>query len=120
MRTPLLVLTLAVGAALAGCLPWAQMPQHKLRIDAPAKAKVDEFYTFKVHVTTADGDKVEQVRFGWMIDWPEVKGMLHTGLSSEPQQMKPKGGPGKALLRIYANDATGRRTQVDKFEFQVE
>lgn len=125
MRTPttrpiLLLLTLATAAGLAGCGSWAQLPQHKLRIDAPAKAKVDEYYTFKVHVTTADGKEADGVRFGWMIDWPDVKGMLHTGISSEPQQMKPKGGPGKALLRVYANDATGRRSQVDKFEFQVE
>jgi hypothetical protein len=115
-----LILAVAAAAGQAGCYSWAQIPQHKLRIDAPSRAKVDEVYTFKVDVTTAEGAVVEQIRYGWLIDWPEAKGMLHTGISSQPQQMKVKGGAGKALLRIYANDATGRRTQIDKFEFQVE
>jgi hypothetical protein len=55
-----------------------------------------------------------------MIDWPEVRGITHTGISAEPQIMTVKGGPGKALLRLYAQDEKGRWTQVDKFDFKVE
>jgi hypothetical protein len=34
--------------------------------------------------------------------------------------MTVKGGPGKALLRLYAQDEKGRWTQVDTFDFKVE
>lgn len=120
LRFIALALALAGTAFLGGCLTWAQTSEHRLKIDAPAKVKVDEVYTFKVDVTTADGQPAKGITYAWMIDWPEVKGMLHNGLSSEPVQMRVKGGPGKALLRIYANDPSGRRVQIDKFEFLVE
>jgi hypothetical protein len=114
-----LTLLLGAVACAGGCNSMARTPQHRLTIDAPATVKQDGLYAFRVHITTADGAPADRVSYMWMIDWPEVKGMLHSGLSSQRQEMMVKGGPGKALLRIYADDATGRRVQVDKFEFQV-
>ena len=111
---------LILVAGLAGCVPAAKTAEHKFKIDAPAKVKKEEIYVFKVNILNAAGETVDRVSYTWMIDWPEAKGMLHNGLSGQPQQMKVKGGGGKALLRLYADDSTGRRVQVEKFEFLVE
>ena len=116
MKRTLLILV----AGLAGCTASAKTAEHKFKIDAPAKVKKDEIYVFKVTILNAAGETVDRVSYNWMIDWPEVKGMLHSGLSGRLQQMKVKGGGGKALLRVYADDPSGRRVQVEKFEFIVE
>ena len=119
MRRLLLPVLLALPA-LCGCYPWAVKGQHTLKLSAPERVAPGAIYTFQVDVIDASGQTVPHAHYGWMIDWPEVRGITHTGVSTEPQQMAVKGGAGKALLRLYVQDEKGRWTQVDKVDFKVE
>jgi hypothetical protein len=119
MRRLLLPLLLLLPA-LGGCYPWAVKGQHTLKLTAPETVAPGAIYTFHVDVLDASGQTIPHAHYGWMIDWPEVRGITHTGISAEPQMMTVKGGPGKALLRLYAQDEKGRWTQVDTFDFKVE
>jgi hypothetical protein len=105
---------------LAGCYPWAIKEEHRLKLSAPASVPRDGFFTFSVEIAGPDGEPAKHLRYGWLIDWPEARGIMHTGVSSEPQTMGVKGGPGKATLRLYVNDAAGHHTQIDRYEFKVE
>lgn len=119
-RSRLLQATILLLPALAGCLPWAVKGEHTLKAVAPATVAVGAVYTFHVEVLDASGRSLPNIHYGWMIDWPEVRGITHTGVSLEPQQMAAKGGAGKAVLRLYVQDERGRMSQVDKVEFKVE
>lgn len=105
---------------LAGCASWATQGQHTLKAKAPATVAMGAVYTFTVDVVDASGAPLAGAHYGWMIDWPTVRGISHTGVSGEPQQMAVKGGPGTATLRLYLKDEKGRLTQADKLEFKVE
>jgi hypothetical protein len=118
-RTALLPLLLPTFC-LAGCYPWAIKGQHQFKVVAPESVAVGAEFTFRVEVTDAAGQPAQRVHYGWLIDWPDVRGISHTGISFEPQQMLVKGGAGKAVLRLYMQDQKGRMTQVDKVEFKVE
>lgn len=116
-RTALLPLLLA---ALAGCQAWATKGQHHVKLVAPETVAVGAEYVFTVEVTDASGQPARNVTFGWLIDWPNVRGISHTGTSFEPQRMLVKGGPGKAQIRLYMKDESGHLTQVDKVDFTVQ
>jgi hypothetical protein len=105
---------------LAGCTPWAVKDEHRLKVVAPSTVAVGAVYTFSVEITDGTGQPTKNMNYGWLIDWPQARGISHTGVSFEPQQMAVKGGAGKALLRVYVHDEKGRMTQVDRFEFMVE
>jgi hypothetical protein len=77
-------------------------------------------FVFHVEVPGPDGQPAERTAYDWMIDWPEVRGIPHTGISFEPQRMKVKGGPGQATLRLYVHDEAGRNSQVHRSEFKVD
>jgi hypothetical protein len=115
-RLPLLLAFVALG----GCFPWATKGQHTLKLVAPDTVAVGAEFVFHVDVLDAEGKTVERIHYGWMIDWPEVRGISHTGVSGEPQRMLVKGGPGKAVLRLYVQDEKGRMSQVDKIDFTVK
>jgi hypothetical protein len=115
----------AVGAILlvtltaAGCRSWALKGQHQLKITAPATVPRGGEYVFQVEVLGPDGKHAAGLTYAWMIDWPDVRGIPHTGVSLQPQRMAVKGGSGQATLRVYVRDAAGHNSQVDRFEFKV-
>jgi hypothetical protein len=113
-------LALLTAVFLSGCSAFATKGTNTLKIRAPNRVAVGASYTFQVDVLDEAGQPVPHVHYGWLIDWPEIRGIYHTGASSEPQRMEVKGGAGKALLRVYMKDERGRVTQVDQFEIRVE
>jgi hypothetical protein len=110
---------LLIPLVLAGCQAWATKGQHQFKLVAPDTVAAGAEYVFTVEVTDAAGQPARNVTFGWLIDWPTVRGISHTGTSFEPQRMVVKGNPGKAQLRLYMKDESGRTTQVDKVDFTV-
>lgn len=105
---------------LSGCIPWAVRGQHQLKVVAPASVAPGAVFRFQVEIKDLDGQPLRNIHYGWLIDWPEVRGILHTGISFEPQEMMVKGGAGKAALRLHVHDEKGRTSQVDRFDFRVE
>jgi hypothetical protein len=114
-----LIAMFLAALGLAGCGSWGVKGQHQLKLEAPATVAVGAVYRFRVQVTDLNGTPKDAC-YGWMIDWPEARGILHSGISSEVQEMTVKGGAGKATLRLYLEDEKGRTAQVDRFEFKVE
>jgi hypothetical protein len=111
---------LLAALPLAGCYPWVVKDKHRLSFVAPKTVPQGGVFEFTVEAAGPDGEPVHQLRYGWMIDWPEVRGIRHTGVTFQPQRMEVKGGAGKAVLRLYMRDAAGHTTQTDRYEFTVE
>jgi hypothetical protein len=114
------LLPLLLVPFVGGCYSWAVQGQHQLKIVAPASVAVGAVYEFRVDVTDLHGQPLRNIHYGWMIDWPQVRGIRHDGLSFVPERMPVKGGAGRALLRLYMLDEKGRISQVDQVEFKVE
>lgn len=116
---PAAVAALLFPLVLAGCQSWAMKGQHHLKLVAPDSVAMGAEYVFTVEVTDTAGQPAKNITYGWLIDWPEVRGITHTGTSFEPQRMVVKGGAGKAQIRLYMKDEGGHWAQVDKTDFTV-
>lgn len=115
-----------LGAVLAalpllGCTAFsARDTDYQFKIVAPARAKSGEMYRFTVELTTPGGEPATGATYGWLIDWPDVKGIMHVGRAFEPQEKEAKCSPGTATLRIYAKNASNRPVQVARQDIQVD
>jgi hypothetical protein len=113
----------AVIAAVlgSGCTAFsARESKYKFKIVAPERVKAGEMLTFTVELTTLAGEQATGATYGWLIDWPDVKGIMHVGRAFEPQQKEAKCSVGTATLRVYAKNAQNYPVQMARQDIQVE
>jgi len=79
-----------------------------------------ERLAFTVETRGPDGAAKRDVGYAWCVDWPGLPGSVHRGRSYEEESIRAKGLPGTAQLRVYAQDAAGRRVQVLRRAFECE
>jgi hypothetical protein len=114
-----------IGPCISGCIPGlasfsAREALYRFTIVAPERVKQGGVLTFHVEVTSADGNRAPEVTYGWMIDWPDIRGAMQVGKAFEPRSKEAKCSPGTAVLRIYAKNDSNRIVQVARKDFQVE
>lgn len=106
---------------ISGCYSFsARESEHHLKLIAPDSVKRGERLTFQVEVMTAGGERAEDVTYGWLLDWPDVKGVMQLGRAFEPTSREANCSPGTAVLRIYAKNASKRAVQVLRKDIQIE
>ena len=106
---------------ISGCYSFsARESDHRLRLIAPDSVKRGELLTFQVEVMTAGGERAEDITYGWLLDWPDVKGVMQLGRAFEPTNRQANCSPGTAVLRIYAKNASKRAVQVLRKDIQIE
>jgi hypothetical protein len=117
---------LLVASGLTGCIPGlvsfsARESEHRFKLEAPDRIRQGEILTFSVEMTTSAGDRVpEETTYGWILDWPDVKGRMRSARAFEDQHQEAKCSPGTAVLRIYAKNASNRIVQVLRKDIPVE
>jgi hypothetical protein len=105
----------------AGCYSFsAREGEHRFKLLAPDSVKRGERLTFQVEVTTAGGERAEDVTYGWLLDWPDVKGVMQMGKPFVPTGGEAKCSSGTAVLRIFAKNASKRAVQVLRKDIQIE
>ena len=107
--------------ALSGCYSFsARESEHRLRLVAPDAVKRGERLTFHVDVMEADGERARDVTYGWLLDWPDAKGIMQVGKAFLPVSREATCSPGTAVLRIFAKNESKRAVQVLRKDIQVE
>ena len=113
--------TVLAAALASGCTAFsARVSEYQFKIVAPERVKAGEMLTFTVELTKGAGEQATGATYGWLIDWPDVKGIMHVGRAFEPQQKEAKCSVGTATLRVYAKNAQNRPVQVARQDIQVE
>ena len=116
MRT----LAIATLLILAGCRSWGLKDDYQWAVQIPKKAlNRGESFQFRVETRDRSGTPIQGVSFYWAVDWVGLNGSRHKGRSFEELDIRSKGGPGQAFLRIYAYDPAGEIVQVLKEPFQM-
>ena len=111
---------IAILLGLAGCGSWGRKDDFAWAVQMPRKSlNRGESLGFRVETRDKAGNPVPEVRFYWSVDWVGLNGSRHKGRSYESLDIRSKGAPGQAFLRIYAYDADGDVVQVLKEPFQV-
>jgi hypothetical protein len=120
MRTTTAIL--AAAALAAGCrAPAGKRDDHAWSVRLPRTLFCrGERLAFTVETRGADGAARRGVGYAWSVDWPGLPGAMHRGVSFAEESIRVKGLPGTGFLRIYAEDAAGRRVQVLRQEFRTE
>ena len=120
--TRLLVTTLILAGSLCGCTNFsAREADHRFKLNAPDRIQHGDLLTFSVEMTTVSGEQVsEETTYGWILDWPDVKGMMRMGRAYEELHQEARCSPGTAVLRIYAKNPSNRIVQVLRKEIQVD
>jgi hypothetical protein len=114
-------LSVLIALALSGCHMASSAEGVRWTVKAPSK--VDNAphskLRFVVETTTPSGAAVEGVAYIWIVDWVGVHGVEHQGYSFREEELRVKGGPGVASLRILAVDHYDRLVEVAKASVEV-
>jgi len=116
LRTPVT----AIALLLTACATWAPPDGVTFTVDCPERVRRGEHLVFRVDVLSTDGSLRAGDKYGYLVDWVGLKGMVHTGRSGVEEKIAVKGSPGTATLRIYARGANRNRVQVAQRTFEVE
>jgi hypothetical protein len=105
-------LGLSLMALLASCQSAAKAKDYLWTIKSPPRVEAESKLRFTVETTTAAGTQAREVPFIWKVDWVGIDGSHHQGYSYKEQSIRVKGAPGKATLRVFAEDSAGERVEV--------
>ena len=114
-----MLLGLSLLAMLASCQSAAKAKDYVWSIKSPPKIEAESKLRFTVETATAGGAQAREVPFVWKIDWVGVEGSHHQGYSFKEQSIRVKGAPGKAMLRIFADDPAGALVEVASAAIEV-
>jgi len=106
------LLGLSLMALLASCQSAAKAKDYTWTIKAPPSIEVESKLRFTVETKTASGEQPRDIPFIWKVDWVGIDGSHHQGYSYKEQSIRVKGAPGKAKLRVFANDPAGEQVEV--------
>ena len=106
------LLGLSLIALLASCQSAAKAKDYVWTIKSPPRIEAESKLRFTVETTTAGGAQAREVPFIWKVDWVGIDGSHHQGYSYKEQSIRVKGAPGKATLRVFAEDSAGERVEV--------
>jgi hypothetical protein len=109
MRT---LLGLSMLALLASCQSAAKAKDYRWVVKAPPTIEAESKLRFTVETVTDGGEQAREVPYIWKVDWVGIEGSHHQGYSFKEQSIRVKGAPGKARLRIFAEDPAGERIEV--------
>jgi hypothetical protein len=113
------LLSLSLLALLASCQSTAKAKDHVWSVKAPPRVEAESKLRFTVETTTSMGSPERDVPYVWKVDWVGIDGSHHKGISYEEQSIRVKGSPGRAKLRILANDSAGELTEVASATIEV-
>lgn len=105
---------------LAGCKTWATKEDFTWTFRAPERIRLGQDFTFVAEPRNAQGEVQLDVFFYWSIDWVGVPGSRHKGRSLHTLDLRSKGAPGTATLRIFGYDREGELVVLAQHPFQVE
>ena len=105
-------LGLSLMALLASCQSAAKAKDYVWTIKSPPRIEAESKLRFTVETATAGGAQAHEVPFIWKVDWVGIEGSHHQGYSYKEQAIRVKGAPGRAKLRIFAEDPAGERVEV--------
>ena len=113
------LLGLSLMALLASCQSAAKAKDYVWSIKSPPKIEAESKLRFTVETTTSTGSPERDVPYVWKVDWVGIDGSHHKGISYEEQSIRVKGAPGKAMLRIFADDPAGALVEVASAAIEV-
>ncbi len=104
----------------AGCKSWAKAQDYTWNVVAPKKVDRGADLVFRVELQSKDGRPTDDLSFWWQVDWAGLKGIQHKGKSFTDHNIRVKGDPGTATLRVFGQDEAGNWVQVAKVPIEVE
>lgn len=108
----------ALLSLLAGCKVAATAEDFQWTVRAPSAVSSEGKLLFTVE-TKDSGRAIHRVPYVWKVEWVGVEGIRHQGYSYEPESIRVKGGPGIALVRVFAIDRGHHMVEVASASFEV-
>ena len=116
-----ILLAAALLACLApSCKTWAKVPDHNVTIVADQQAKRGGDFSFCVTLTDAQGAQVHSATYQYKFLWVDLEGSTHKAKTGIYEEIRVKGGIGKATLQILGYDAQGNFGVIAKHSLQVD
>ncbi len=106
--------------ALVGCKTWATKEDFTWSFRAPERIRLGQDIVFTAEARNAQGEVQPDVFFYWSVDWVGLPGSRHKGRSLQALDLRSKGSPGTATLRIFGYNPEGDLVVVAQHPFQVE
>jgi len=106
--------------ALVGCKTWATKEDFTFSFRAPDRIRLGQDLVFVAEARNAQGEVQQEVFFYWSVDWVGLPGSRHKGKTLQTLDLRSKGSPGTATLKIFGYSQAGDLVVVAQHPFQVE